>query len=59
VQFAQLAEESEAFLGKSFSLKDFHQYILDIGPCSFTVLRQHMAKDGLLPVVDEKAALAK
>ena len=59
VQFAQLAEESEAFLGKAFSLKDFHQYILDIGPCSFTVLRQHMAKDGLLPVVDEKAALAK
>lgn len=59
VQFAQLAEESEAFLGKSFSLKDFHQYILDIGPCSFTVLRKHMAKDGLLPVVDEKAALAK
>ena len=59
VQFAQLAEESEAFLGKSFSLKDFHQYILNIGPCSFTVLRKHMAKDGLLPVVDEKAALAK
>lgn len=59
VQFAQLAEESEAFLGKSFSQKDFHQYILDIGPCSFTVLRKHMAKDGLLPVVDEKAALAK
>ena len=59
IQFAQLAEESEAFLGKSFSLKDFHQYILDIGPCSFSVLRQHMAKDGLLPVSEEKAASVK
>ena len=59
VQFSQLAEESEAFLGKAFSLKDFHKYILDIGPCSFTVLRQHMAKDGLLPVSEAKAAFGK
>ena len=59
VQFSQLAKEAEAFAGDKFSLKDFHQYVLDIGPCSFTVLRKHMTNDGLLPVVDEKAALEK
>ena len=59
LEFSGLAREAADFAGDDFSLQDFHKYILDIGPCSFTVLRQHMAKDGLLPVGEQKAALAR
>ena len=59
MEFSNLAKEAAAFAGESFSLKEFHQYILDIGPCSFTVLRKHMAEDGLLPVSGQQAASAR
>ena len=39
-----LREKAEARLEENFDLKDFHRFILDIGPCSFPVIDEYMEK---------------
>lgn len=39
-----LREEAEEKLGDRFILKDFHQFILDQGPCPFAIMRDNMLK---------------
>ncbi len=37
-----LREKAEARLESQFSLKEFHKFLLDIGPCSFTTIDDYM-----------------
>lgn len=42
LEFSDMREKAEKALGKSFTLKEFHQFILDIGPAPFTVIRERL-----------------
>ena len=41
LELSLLRREAEAALGDNFSLKEFHRFILDMGECSFTVIRRY------------------
>lgn len=42
LEFYQLREKAEEKLGDQFSLKDFHTFLLDMGPCQFYVIEKYM-----------------
>lgn len=42
LEFMELREEAEAVLGDDFSLKEFHTFILDIGPAQFELIRERL-----------------
>jgi len=42
LQFKQLREEAEKALGSSFSAKEFHKFILEVGPAQFDVIKDRM-----------------
>ena len=41
VEIMEMREQAEHTLGDRFSLPDFHQFLLDIGPVPFSVIRSH------------------
>ena len=40
--FEQLKTQAQNELGDAFVLKDFHQYVLDMGPVQFDILFKHL-----------------
>lgn len=40
LEIIRMRETAEEHLGIRFSLKDFHQFLLDVGPAPFTVIRR-------------------
>lgn len=42
LEIKTLREKAENTLGESFDLKDFHQFILDIGPAPFDIIEDRM-----------------
>ena len=45
MEFKELRNNTEETMGDDFNLKEFHQCILNIGPCSFDVLEKYIQKD--------------
>lgn len=45
MEFKELRDNTEETMGDDFNLKEFHQCILNIGPCSFDVLEKYIQKD--------------
>ena len=45
MEFKELRDDTEETMGEDFNLKEFHQCILNIGPCSFDVLEKYIQKD--------------
>lgn len=45
MEFKELRDNTEEAMGDDFNLKDFHQCILNIGPCSFDILEKYIQKD--------------
>ena len=45
MEFKELRDDTEETMGNDFNLKEFHQCILNIGPCSFDVLEKYIQKD--------------
>lgn len=44
MEFKELRDDTEETMGDDFNLKEFHQCILNIGPCSFDVLEKYIQK---------------
>lgn len=42
VEFLLLREKAEEELGEAFDLKEFHEFLLDMGPCSFPTIESYM-----------------
>ena len=42
LQFKQLRGEAETALGSSFSAKEFHKFLLEVGPAQFDVVKDRM-----------------
>lgn len=42
LQIEGLRTDAEKALGKKFVAKDFHQFLLDIGPSQFEIIKKHM-----------------
>ena len=42
LEFEELKETAKKTLGKKFSLKEFHKFILTTGPCQFDVLKKYL-----------------
>ena len=42
LNFIDLKKEAQTAAGKSFQLKEFHQYILELGPAQFPVLKKYL-----------------
>ena len=55
LEIMELKEIAEEELGDAFELKDFHQFLLDIGPAQFHIIEKYLMewidqqKSGLLP----------
>lgn len=45
LEFMELREQAEDTLGDNFNLKDFHEYLLNLGPCQFKIIDKYMKKD--------------
>ena len=45
MEFKELRDDTDKTMGDDFKLKEFHQCILNIGPCSFDVLEKYIQKD--------------
>ncbi len=45
MEFKELRDNTEETMGDDFDLKQFHQCILNIGPCSFDILEKYIQKD--------------
>ena len=45
MEFKDLQDETADAMGDDFNLNDFHQCILNIGPCSFDILEKYIQKD--------------
>lgn len=45
MEFKELRDDTEKTMGDDFNLKEFHQCILNIGPCSFDILEKYIQKD--------------
>lgn len=45
MEFKELRDDTEETMGDDFNLKEFHQCILNIGPCSFDILEKYIQKD--------------
>lgn len=52
LEFSDMRHQAEHALGDSFSLKDFHQFLLDMGPSPFPVIREKLN----LWISEQKAA---
>jgi uncharacterized protein (DUF885 family) len=44
LEIKELRKEAEKELGNKFTSKDFHQFLLDIGPAQFGVIEDYMEK---------------
>lgn len=44
IEFMELREKAEKQLGDKFSLKEFHTFLLDIGPCQFSIIDKYLDK---------------
>ena len=42
LEFMELREKAEKKLGDKFNAKNFHQFLLDMGPCQFYVLDEYL-----------------
>ena len=42
LNFMDLKKEAQTAAGKSFQLKEFHRYILELGPAQFPVLKKYL-----------------
>lgn len=42
LEFLDLREEAKEKMGDSFSLKKFHEAVLEIGPAPFDILRKYL-----------------
>ena len=42
LEFSDMRRQAEHILKDRFSLKDFHQFLLDIGPAPFPVIRERL-----------------
>lgn len=42
LEIANLRKQAESELGSKFSAKDFHKFLLDIGPAQFDIIKDHM-----------------
>ena len=45
MEFKELREDTEETMGDDFDLTQFHQCILNVGPCSFDILEKYIQKD--------------
>lgn len=43
LEIEEMREEAEAKLGENFDAKKFHQFILDMGPAPFSIIREEFA----------------
>ena len=58
LEFDGLRESAQETAGDSFDPAAFHQYIMDFGPSSFTVLEEHMVRDGIIKEETEEKPAA-
>ncbi len=42
LQMDSMKNDAESALGEKFVAKDFHQFLLDIGPAQFEIIKEHM-----------------
>lgn len=42
LEFMELREKAEETLGEKFNLKDFHTFLLDVGPAQFEIIEEQM-----------------
>ena len=42
LEFVELADYAQSELGSDFVAKEFHQILLDAGPCNFAILREQV-----------------
>ena len=40
LEFVELQKEARSLWGEDFSLKEFHTFVLETGPCDFTTLKE-------------------
>lgn len=45
LEFKALQDEASEALGDNFNLKDFHEFLLNLGPCQFEIIDKYMEKD--------------
>lgn len=44
LEFMELRETAEKTLGDKFTLKEFHEFLLDLGPAQFDIISHHLDK---------------
>ena len=55
--FEELKKQAQNDLGSNFSLKEFHRYILEMGPVQFDILFSYLKQwENSLVVVSSRAA---
>ena len=42
LEFLELRESAEDELGDKFSLKEFHTFLMNLGPAQFDIIEEHM-----------------
>ena len=42
LEFTELREKAEETLGEKFNLKEFHTFLLDVGPAQFEIIEDRM-----------------
>lgn len=42
LEFKALQDEASESMGDAFNLKDFHEFLLNLGPCQFDIIRKYM-----------------
>ncbi|MDO5519963.1 MAG: DUF885 domain-containing protein [bacterium] len=42
IEMKQMKEKAEAALGKNFSLRDYHEFILSLGPAQFDIINKYL-----------------
>lgn len=45
LEFNALQDKASEAMGESFNLKDFHEFLLNLGPCQFEIIDKYMEKD--------------
>ncbi len=48
LNFEELKEQYQEWMGEAFTLKDFHQKVLEIGPAPFPIIEQYLEKEANL-----------
>lgn len=49
MEIQELRDETEEAMGSDFNLKDFHQFLLNLGPCQFDIIDKYIQKNLINP----------